>query len=322
MAALTLESSVDTAIDCFLEHLTEQCNYSPQTLAAYRTDLQQLSRYLYPRVADPRVPVRAVQRETVAAFAAELKARGLKPASVARKLAAVRSLFHYLCREHAVAANPARYAAETAPPRARPVSLRLEQIERALALVPDAGFQGTRDRAILEVLYGSGIQLSEVVGLNLSAVELERGTVRVSGRTHRERVVPVGRAAQKALRAYLQRRAELLVGLEITSIEAGALFLNRRGRRLTRRSVQRVVQGYLAAAAAAGTGCPDKAHSKGGPQVLRNTYAAHMMEAGADQAAVRQLLGHAALPVTPVPGSPSLEQIRAEYDKAHPRAGR
>ena len=321
MGALNPASPVEDAAAQFLAYLEHERNYADHTLAAYRRDLLQFVRYLYPRTADPRVPLAIVQPQTVAGFAQELTSRGLKPASIARKLCAVRSLFRYLCRERMVATNPAKNISATLPERQSPSSLPLGRIQTAVQGPAGDDFQSARDRAILEVFYGGGIALGELTGLSLSRVNLESGTVRVTGRGRRERIVPIGRMALAALRTYLQRRAELLVGLEITQVEAGALFLNKRGRRLTPRSVQRVVERCLARASAATAESGDKVPGLTSPQVLRHSYAAHMIDAGADVAAVKALLGHTSATTTRRGETPSAERIREIYDRAHPLSG-
>ncbi|MEW6750162.1 MAG: tyrosine-type recombinase/integrase [Candidatus Latescibacterota bacterium] len=316
-------SRVEEGITRFLEYLARERNYAPRTVDSYRSDLQQFARFLSPRIADVRVPLRSVQREVVAEFLAELRLRGLKPNSVARKLASIRSLFHYVCRMGVLAANPAR-AVNTARPRRRvPPALGLAEVEDALELAPAGGFAAARDRAILEVLYGGGIRLGELAGLGLSSLDLGEGTVRVLGRGHRERIVPIGRPALRALSEYLRRRAGMLVEMDITQVDAGALFLNAKGRRLSRRSVQRVVGRCLGRAlrtgeptdGAAGTGTAGLS-----PRLLRHTYAAHLLDAGADLRAVKELLGHANLATTQIYVQIGLEQLQRIYAGAHPRA--
>jgi len=309
--ALSARSSVEEGIARFLEYLEKERNYARFTLDSYRSDLQQFARFLYPRMADVRLPLREVQREMVRDFVEELQARGLKPSSVARKLAAIRSFFRYLCREGVLAGNPASGVGAPRPGRRLPPSLELEQVEEAIELPPPEEFKGARDRAILEVFYGGGIRLGELVGLNLTSLALEEGTVRVLGKGRKERIVPVGRLALGALKVYLQRRAELLVELDITQVEAGALFLNTRGRRLSRRTVQRIVERYLR----------QVAEGKNlSPHLLRHTFATHLLDAGADLPAVKELLGHATLTTTQVYTEISLDRLRQIYEKAHPRS--
>jgi integrase/recombinase XerC len=319
MAALSARSTVEEGIVRFLEHLEKERNYARYTLDSYRIDLQQFVRFLYPRVTDARLPIGLVQRDLVAAFVDELRNRGLKRSTVARKLAAVRSLFRYLCREGVLAGNPASGVGALRPERSLPRFLELEQVEQAIGLPPAGEFRGARDRAILEIFYGGGIRLSELVGLNLTALDLEEGTVRVMGKGRKERIVPIGRMALQALREYLYRRAELLLELDITQVEAGALFLNTRGRRVNRRTVQRLVQGYLEHA----TRSEEEARKRRAglsPHLLRHSFATHLLDAGADLHAVKELLGHATLTTTQIYTEISLERLREIYARSHPRA--
>ena len=313
-APLTLSSGLEKSIEGFLRYLQKERNYAANTVDAYRRDLLQFARFLYPRVADPRLPLTSIRPALVGAFLDELNNKDLQNSTVARKLAAVRALFRFLGRQQIVAGNPA--SGLSAPPFAPnpPLALKLDQVEKMIALPAAEGFAGTRNRAILELFYGSGIRLSELVGLNLSALALEEGTVRVVGQGRKERIVPVGSKATDTLKRYLQIRADRLVDLDITQVEAGALFLNNRGRRLHRRTVQRIVERYLRQLKIG----PQQVMS---PHRLRHTFATHLVGAGADPAAVKALLGHSTTAAIALPQeAPSLEHLQRIYAKAHPRA--
>ena len=168
-------------------------------------------------------------------------------------------------------------------------------------------FSGMRDRAVLEVFYGGGLRLGELVGLNLSSLDLAEGTVKVMGKGRKERIAPIGAKAQEALKAYLQRRAEVLLECDMSQVEAGALFLNGRGKRLSRRTVQRIVERHLRAVS------EDDSLS---PHRLRHSFAAHLLDAGADLVAVKELLGHATLAATQSYTEVSLEHLQAIYAEA------
>ena len=302
-------SSLEEGISLFLEHLHKEQNYAEHTLNSYRCDLQQFARFLYPRVEDLQLPLRAVQREQVLAFVAELEEKGLKESTVARKLAALRSLFRYLCREGGLSASPAAAVASPSVERSLPRYLPVEQVAAAIEMPSTERFSGVRDRAILEVFYGGGIRLGELVTLNLSSLDLDEGTIRVLGRGRRDRIAPIGSKAQAMLSIYLQRRAEILLEFDMAQVDAGALFLNGRGRRLSRRTVQRVVERYL------------RTVSEGeslSPHLLRHSFATHLLDAGADLVAVKELLGHATLTTTQVYTEVNLERLQAIYAKAHP----
>ena len=308
-SALHAGSSLEEGIVRFLEHLDKERNCAEYTLSSYRCDLQQFARFLYPRVDNLQLPLRVVQREQVQSFVADLEEKGLKASTVARKLAALRSLFRYLCREGALVANPAGAVASPLVERAWPRHLPVEQVAEAMEVPTTERFSGMRDRAILEVFYGGGIRLGELVGLNLSSLDLAEGTIKVMGKGRKERIAPIGAKAQEALKAYLQRRAEVLLKCDMSQVEAGAIFLNGRGKRLSRRTVQRIVERHLRAVS------EDDSLS---PHRLRHSFAAHLLDAGADLVAVKELLGHATLAATQSYTEVSLEHLQAIYAEAHP----
>ena len=308
-SALHAGSSLEEGIVRFLEYLHKERNCAEYTLSSYRCDLQQFARFLYPRVDNLQLPLRVVQREQVQAFVADLEEKGLKASTVARKLAALRSLFRYLCREGALVANPAGAVASPLVERALPRHLPVEQVAEAMEAPATERFSGVRDRAVLEVFYGGGIRLGELVGLNLSSLDLAEGTIKVMGKGRKERIAPIGAKAQEALEAYLQRRAEVLLECDMSQVEVGALFLNGRGKRLSRRTVQRIVERHLRAVS------EDDSLS---PHRLRHSFAAHLLDAGADLVAVKELLGHATLAATQSYTEVSLEHLQAIYAEAHP----
>ena len=308
-SALHAGSSLEEGIARFLEYLHKERHCAEYTLSSYRCDLQQFARFLYPRVDDLQLPLRVVQREQVLSFVADLEEKGRKASTVARKLAALRSLFRYLCREGALVANPASAVASPLVERALPRHLPVEQVAKAMEAPSPERFSGARDRAILEVFYGGGIRLGELVALNLSSLNLAEGTIKVMGKGRKERIAPIGAKAQEALNAYLHRRAEVLLECDMSQVEAGALFLNGRGKRLSRRTVQRIVERHLRVVSA------DNSLS---PHRLRHSFAAHLLDAGADLVAVKELLGHATLAATESYAEVSLERLQAIYAEAHP----
>ncbi len=295
----------------FLDALEAQ-GCAPGTAGAYRTDLSQFALFLHPRMsAQPAWGLRDVGTDHLRQFIEDLRERGCKPHTIARKVASVRSCFRFLCAEGVLESNPA-IAVNVAAVARGSESLQRDGLEHAFgerAEGPD--FRSARDRAILEILYGCGLRLSELVGLNLSSLSMEEG--RLWLQEHEEkRSVPMGPRVSVAIASYLICRADQLVDRDITQIDAGALFVNERGLRLHRRTVQRIV----------GRGLPrGDAGGLATPQLLRTSFATHLLDGGAPVGSVQVMLGQTSLPVAAREKS-SLEQLRAMYNRAHPRAYR
>jgi len=278
----------------FLRHLSVEKNASPHTLRSYRSDLVEFTRSLEGAIdgADSR---------TIRGFLVSLHARGLDGVTVARKLAAVRSFYRFLVRRGVVERNPAR---ETRGPRRAQKLVSFLPIDEATALVDARALGGAardRDVAILEVLYATGLRVSELTGLDVEAVDRTERTVRVLGKGRKERIVPYGAAAAKALERYLAPRPAA----------RGPLFMNARGGRLTDRSVRNVVR---RAARSAGV------VRRVTPHTLRHTFATHLLDAGADLRAIQELLGHSRLSTTQRYTHVGTDQLMRIYDAAHPRA--
>ena len=296
----------------FLDHLAVERGLSANTLEAYRRDLGRYTAFLGERGIEAPTGAR---EEDIAAFVGHLSSaeyapeRRYRASSVARALAAVRSLHRFLVREGEAAEDPAEGVIRPKVPRNLPKPLAEEEVEALLAAPGDATPAAIRDTAILETLYGAGLRISELVGLDVDDVDLEEGSVRVVGKGDRERVVPLGRFAVRALEAYLTRARP-----DMTRSRSGpALFLNQRGGRLTRQGATNVTQ---AAAARAGI------RSRVTPHVLRHSFATHLLEGGADVRVVQELLGHASLATTQIYTLVTEDRLREVYEDAHPRARR
>lgn len=309
----------DALADARAEHasfLAVERGLRPNTLAAYRRDLDAYERFLRPRgVSDPG----AVTPALVGAYATELGdardddgAPRLAAASRARRLVAVRS-FHRFCVDEGLAErDPTEDVAPPRVPPGIPKPLSEAEVEAFLATAAGDDPRALRDRALLEVLYAGGIRISELVGLDRADLELEAGRVRVLGKGGKERMVPLGAPAREAVRAYLARGRPELARPGRAGARAGdAAFLNARGGRLTRQGVWGLVR---AAGGRAGLG--ERVY----PHVLRHSCATHMVDHGADLRVVQELLGHASLSTTQVYTQVSAERLRAVYDAAHPRA--
>lgn len=290
------------AIPAFLRHLQRERNVSPHTVKAYARDLGQFEEHLRAELGREPHP-RDVDHLLIRAFLADLNRRGLSRTSAARKLAALRSLFRYLCREGVLENNPAR--ALLSPRLDRRIPAHLEEREVSVLLdVPGEAGAAIRARAILELLYATGVRCAELVGLDLAEVDLGGRMLRVLGKGRKERIVPFGRRAQKALQAYLPVRAA-------ASPRSDALFVNQRGGRLTDRSVRNLVSLRVKQVALA---------RKVSPHTLRHSFATHLLERGADLRAIQELLGHASLSTTQRYTHVNARHLLEIYKKTHPRA--
>ena len=299
-----------TYLKKYLLYLTFERNFSENTVKAYEIDLAQFNAFLEKQLATDKVRPRDIDKLAVRHFLAWLQKEGLSKKSIARKLACIRSFLRYLCREGVVEFNPAVHLATPKTEKKLPSFLDVVQASKAMELPNRADLYGRRDAAILELLYSTGIRLSELVGLNTSSIDPVGEVVKVMGKGKKQRMVPVGRQALEALRAYLERRSELVKAGG--SKGAGeALFLNRNGGRLSARSVQKIVDKYLRLVSQ---------FQKVSPHVLRHTFATHMLDAGADLKAVKELLGHVSLSTTQVYTHVTLDRLKKVYDQAHPRA--
>jgi len=293
----------------FLNYLTYEKNVSINTVDAYRSDLESFVTFLcddYLTIARDQLDWQRVDHLTIRAYLAHLARRKMSRASTARHLSALRSLFKYLMREGVVEKNPARAVAT--PKREKQLPSVMQPADVALLLEqPEADSPlGTRDRAWLELLYASGLRISELIGIDLDQIELHARLVKVRGKGSKERIVPFGRKAQAAIRAYLPIRADLVKEPEET-----ALFVNYRGERITTRSVRRLFDGYVRQASLrAGIS----------PHTMRHSFATHLLNSGADLRAIQELLGHASLSTTQKYTHLNDWQLIEVYRKAHPRA--
>ena len=296
------------AVLAYLRHLRLDENCSPETLRAYRSDLGEFSAFLARELGGGDPDPRKVDRLAIRAFLGELHRRQARRSTVARKLAALRSFFRYLKRRGRVATNPAAAVATPRQEKRLPRQLSVEEMGRLLEMPDDSTPLGSRDRAILELLYATGVRVSELTALDFDDLDLSEGVIRVRGKGRKERMVPVGSLAVAALRRYQRVRGEL----ESRPGRGGeALFLNFRGTRLNVRSVRRILARALRASAIA---------RKVSPHTLRHSFATHLLDAGADLRSIQELLGHASLSTTQKYTHVSTERLLKAYGKAHPRA--
>ena len=290
------------AAAAFLRHLERERNASPHTIRAYAEDLSQLSLYLQRELGRAARPA-DVDHLLLRGFLAELHQRGLSKASSARKLAGLRSFFRYLCREGRLAANPARALAT--PRLDRRIPSVLDEAQAASILdMPGDGTAAVRGRAILELLYATGIRCAEAMALDVHEVDLGARMVRVLGKGRKERVVLFGRRAATALQAWIAERERL-------APRSDALFLNARGGRLSDRSVRTLVATRVKQVAL---------QRRCSPHTLRHSFATHLLMRGADLRAIQELLGHSSLSTTQRYTHVDTRHLLEVYKKAHPRA--
>ena len=298
-----------TEVTEYLVHLEKERDVSPHTLKAYARDLEDFTEFCNRHYGNWTWTT--VDRSGLRGFLGELQRRGLARRSAARALSAVRSLYRYLQEHHAVPNNIARAAKVPKLEKRLPTYLDRDQTERLFQWAESrAGsdeFAPTRDLAILELFYSTGIRLSELCGVNLEDLDLLSDQVKVRGKGRKERIVPVGSRAVLALRRYLNLREPVVAR---PGADRRAVFLSRRGKRLAARGVQRIVHSMLDGIGGDGL----RVHS------LRHTFATHMLDAGADLRAVQELLGHASLSTTQVYTHTSVERLKKVYNQAHPRA--
>jgi integrase/recombinase XerC len=333
------------ALDKFLQYLSSVKNSSPHTILNYGKDLRQFLAYLSPPGAQPP-PLTEVTHLIIREFVGHLHDQGLEKSSIARKLAALRSFFKYCVREGRLQENPARLVPTPKLPKRIPSVLSAEEMNGFLNQLAEMGAPAgvgsrkrgrlpvaeaprkpgkrgdeqlllSRDRALLELLYAAGLRVSELTGLNLMDIEQKERMLRVRGKGNKERIVPYGSKAQEALDKYWPLREQLLLqthagrGGRRGPADIEAVFLNYAGRRLTQRSVGRIVKKYVRL-----VNINWDLH----PHSLRHAFATHLLADGADLRAIQELLGHQSLSTTQKYTHASINQLMEIYDKSHPHA--
>src|SRR5580698_3685632 len=296
---------VEKAIAKFIRSLEER-KASPHTIKAYRTDLAQFAEYVGPQ------SWREIDHVLIRGYLANLYERGLSKTSVARALAALRSLYKYLAQEGEVEQNPAALVATPKLPKKLPRVPTIEEVNSVLdSEMPDCSAFAERDQAILELLYGCGIRNSELIGINLDDIRWSNEVVLVRGKGRKERLVPFGESAKAAVQNYLPARQRVLGETKRTTERA--LLINLRGARLTTRSVGRIVKQIAVA-----RGLSPDVH----PHTLRHAFGTHMLEEGADLRAIQEMLGHERLSTTQRYTQLTVKHVMDVYDKTHPHANK
>jgi tyrosine recombinase XerC len=285
-------------IEKFIRYLEIEKNYSPHTILNYRLDLKGFKAFL----ADKSIE--DVDYLLLRRYLAALKEKNISARSVSRRLSALRSFFKFLTREGFLKVNPISVVSSPKQEKRLPVFLTEEEVSKLIdAALPKAGAKemALRDRAILETFYSTGMRISELVGLSIPDIDFISGIIKVMGKGKKERIVPIGECAIKAIRQYLDKRKK----------QSDALFLNKNGRRITDRGVRGIVAKYIRLASL---------RQGVSPHTLRHSFATHLLNRGADLRSVQELLGHANLSTTQIYTHLTTERLKSVYDKAHPRA--
>ncbi len=298
------------AIDSFLDYLAVEKGFSDNTIFAYRNDLHQLAGFVEEEAAKRGTipPWAAFDREAMMSYLLDLKGRGYAATTVARKVAAIKSFFGFMVAEGMLKHNPTEDVASTKVGKSLPKPISIAQVHRLLEQPAKLSTpEAKRDKAMLELLYATGMRVSELVSLNLADLDTEGGYVRCFGKGHKERLIPIYERAVRAVKEYLTDTRPHLTH----NSEEKAVFLNRRGERLTRQGLWQILKGY-AKSAELGVEIT--------PHTLRHSFATHMLSGGADLRSVQELLGHANISTTQVYTHLTTEHIRRAYEKSHPRA--
>lgn len=292
----------------FLRHLERERGVSEHTIKSYREDLACLADYLADESGATPEPS-AITTADLRSFTAALTEAGFAKSSIARRMAGIRSFFRFGQRESWMKSNPGEALRNPRKSRKLPHFLTSDEIERLLSAPKANSSMGKRDRAILETLYSAGLRVSELVAASDADLDLDQGLLRVQGKGRKERFAPIGSYAAEALRVWLAKRQ--LADNEAKG-ELAPLFTNRFGKRITTRSVARMLEKYLKE-----TGLDLRTS----PHTLRHSFATHLLDRGADIRSVQELLGHSSLVTTQIYTHVSARNLKAAYEKAHPRAG-
>jgi len=299
-------------LEKFLAYLQKEKNYSPATVEGYASDLNEFKDFLRTqlRLKNPeQIKIKAVDRDLIRSWLNQLY-QSLSPVSIERHLATVRSFFQYLVKQAVVGHNPARLIRSPKKEKKLPKVLSPDEVVALLETPDEKSNEGIRDRAIFELFYASGIRVSELAGLNLEDVDLGQRLVRVLGKGSKERVVPINDTCAQRLKAYLGLRSKFKKTVLNPDAER-ALFLNSRGRRISRQSVELRLKKYL---------------KKSGlirpatPHTFRHSFATHLLDSGMGIRTIQELLGHSSLSTTQKYTSVGIKEIMEAYDGAHPRA--
>ncbi len=301
-----------SVIEKYLKYLQVERNASPHTILSYKNDLGSFLQFCATQaeVDEEQVDIKTITRLTIRLWLGELSDEGLSKSSISRKVAALRSFFKYSFKRGFIAKNPAHLLVVPKKDKVLPKTVTPEDLTRMLENIELDSARRIQDRAILEVFYGTGIRVSELVDLNLSDVDLRNGQISVQGKGNKERIVPLGQTAVSILKKFIKRRPELYDARTDEDAQK-ALFLAASGQRAYDRSIRYMVEKYLKR---------ESEVTQKSPHVLRHSFATHMLDNGADIRLIKEFLGHANLAATQVYTHTSVERLKNVYEQAHPRA--
>jgi len=295
---------MESLIQEFIDYLGHEKGLATNTLESYSRDLKQYCGFLS---EDTSQSLKTASQATIVAYLMHLRKQGKATATIARRLAALKAFYQFLLRENYVTKDPTDELSSPKLERKLPKVLTVEEVEKLLAQPNTLSLTGKRDKAMLEVLYATGIRVSELVNLNIGDVDLTEGFVRCVGKGSKERVVPMGEMAIAALRVYLHEARPKIV----SSSTEKALFVNHHGKRLTRQGFWKIVKKYAAQA---------QIRKEITPHTFRHSFATHLLENGADIRAVQEMLGHADISTTQIYTHITKDRLKDVYAKSHPRA--
>jgi len=304
-----MENTITTTVnyeEAFVNYLRYERNMSPETIRAYEKDLHQFMRFFSRGDGVPIGPADITSLQ-VREYLADLREKNYQKTTVVRKLATIRSFYKFLMKKGYVTSNPLVEIQTPKVEKRLPHFLAVEEIEKLLNAPQGVGFQAIRDRAILEVLYSTGLRVSELTSLNVGDVDLTGEIIKARGKGRRERIMPIGRPALESIRKYLEARSTVP---RINESDPDALFLNRFGDRLSSRSIRKILDKYIRV-----TGLNEKTS----PHTLRHSFATHLLNRGANLRMVQELLGHKHLSTTQIYTHVTTQAMKSALEEVHPR---
>lgn len=298
-------------INSYISFLKNEKNYSDNTIISYKNDLLQLLNYLEDYKILKRNNIQYIDRSIMRKYIVYLKKCDYSTRSISRKISTIRSFFKFASREGIVKINPTINLLTPKIDKKLPYFLYLQEVNKLIETPPGHTILGIRDRAILELLYGTGMRVGELVNLDIHDIDLHEKTVRVFGKGSKERILPLGNPSIKAIQEYMTSRNLFMKNIAINKIDLNAFLLNRFGGRISARSIRRMIIKYMKIA---------DLNQKISPHVLRHSFATHLLGGGADLRVVQELLGHESLSTTQIYTHITKERLKITYKKSHPRS--